>query len=450
MRTAKLLVIVGALMVVLATLVPCGAGTKTFLDVGKQQPITILIHQSPWYAGFEQVVKLYEEQTGNKVNLDVNPWSGVLEKARNAVRGGESPYDIVNLDAFVVVEFYAGGFLAPLNDIDPGFKLPPEVFEMNDTMYWNEKTRWTDRNGKLMTFSPNGNVQFLYYRADLYEKAGLKPPDTWDDVIEACKKLHNPPNLYCIALGAEKGSRVSVDFKTVMGGFGGSVEKDPAKGDFTVTINSPEVKKALDLYKELLTKYGPQDIGSIGQGQLIQYMVTGKAANAIIATAAWPNMDDPKQSQVVDKVNVTLIPMPKGGQRSVILGNWLMGVPQNIPDARKKAAIAFAKWFLTYDAQYKYAEFRAVPVRKDVLSSDLAKDKRFRWFETYAKLMPVAKNYHMYAEGPQIDQVLGLRLNQALIGQMSTGSALNTAAEEIYRIFEKGGRKTGMLPKLPE
>jgi len=55
-----------------------------------------------------------------------------------------------------------------------------------------------------------------------------------------------------------------------------------------------------------------------------------------------------------------------------------------------------------------------------------------------------------YAEGAQVEQILGLRLNQAVIGEMSSGKALNTAAKEIQDLFVKNGRKTGALPPLPE
>src|SRR5215216_448910 len=81
-----------------AALPSVGASAQSFVDVGKQPPITILINSSPWYGGFEKVVQLYEKQTGNRVKLDVTPFGGVLEKARNAVRGQDSPYDILNLD----------------------------------------------------------------------------------------------------------------------------------------------------------------------------------------------------------------------------------------------------------------------------------------------------------------------------------------------------------------
>ena len=46
---------------------------------------------------------------------------------------------------------------------------------------------------------------------------------------------------------------------------------------------------------------------------------------------------------------------------------------------------------------------------------------------------------------------MGLRLNQALLGEMSSGKALNLAARELEEIFRKSGRKTGLgLPPLPE
>jgi ABC-type glycerol-3-phosphate transport system substrate-binding protein len=85
----------------------------------KQPPITIEINSSPWYGGFETVVDRYEKQTGNKVTLDVTPFNGMREKARDAVRDKESPCDLVNLTTLTTVEFYEGGFLRPLTEIDP-------------------------------------------------------------------------------------------------------------------------------------------------------------------------------------------------------------------------------------------------------------------------------------------------------------------------------------------
>jgi len=109
------------------------------------------------------------------------------------------------------------------------------------------------------------------------------------------------------------------------------------------------------------------------------------------------------------------------------------------------------RWFLTFEAQYKFAEFGGIPpVRMDVFDSDLATRPQFRWMAAYKKSLPYAKQLLGYKEGAQVEAVLGLRLNQALVGELSSAKALNLAAEDIYKAFQQGGRKTGLLPKLPE
>src|SRR5690348_6529706 len=107
-----------ALALALATVTPAAA-QKPFADVGKQPPITIITPSAPWYPAFEKVVDLYEKHTGNSVKLDVVPFVGILEKMRNAVRSGQSPYDLLMINSPWTVEFYEGGFLSPLKDIDP-------------------------------------------------------------------------------------------------------------------------------------------------------------------------------------------------------------------------------------------------------------------------------------------------------------------------------------------
>ena len=429
---------------------PAAPSADLFLDVGKQPPITILINQSPWYPGFEKTVELYEQQTGNTVNLDVTPFAGMLEKSRNAVQGKESPYDLLNLNAPNTVEFYEGGFLTPLKEIDPTFELDPQVITADDTNYWSAEANWRKTPGVLMGIPLNSNIQLCYYRADLFEQAGLEPPETWDDVVAAADKLGDGENLYGWVVRGERGNAIVFDFYSYLYGAGGSIEKDPANGDYTVTVNSPEAKKALDFYVMLANKYGPPNSGVVGQADLIQLMTTGKALQLNMVSAAWASMDNPDNSQVIGKVNTTVVPRPTDGQFYTPIGNWVAGIPKNIPMERKQAVLAFAKWFLTYEAQYKYAEFGSIPVRNDVFESDLAAKPEFRWMEAYKEGIKYGGQMLGYKEGPQVETILGLRLNQALIGELSSAQALNLAAEEIYKVFSESGRKTGLLEKLPE
>jgi len=424
---------------------------KAFLDVGKQPDMTVLVGSTPWYPAFEKVVGLYEQQTGNHIKLDVTPFGNILEKARNAVRSGQSPYGLMTLDTQWTIEFYEGGFLSPLTDIDAGFAMPKEVLAYGDSGYWNAQKRWrTADGGKLMAYTVLGNVQLLYFRADVLKQAGIAMPATWNDVLAACTRLAKPPATYGFVARGEKGNGIRYDWQSVMLAEGAQVVKAPETGDYTVTINSPQAKAALDLYIELLKRCGPPNFGSLGQGDVIQLLATGKAALGDVVTAAFASFEDPNKSAVVGKLETTPLPSGAGGARGAVIGNWNAVVPKNTPEAQKKAALAFSRWFLTYDAQRAFAEAGGIPNRSDVYTSDLAKSPKYRWMPAYLETQKFARQELGYAEGAQVEQILGLRLNQALIGEMSSGKALNSAATEIEALFRKNGRRTGMLAALPE
>jgi hypothetical protein len=37
-----------------------------------------------------------------------------------------------------------------------------------------------------------------------------------------------------------------------------------------------------------------------------------------------------------------------------------------------------------------------------------------------------------------------------VVGELSAGQGSQPAAEDIHKVFQQSGRKTGLLPKLPE
>ena len=93
----------------------------------KQPPIPMVINQSPWFDGFRQLVEQYQKETGNRIELDVNPYAGALDKIRNSLRAGAGTYDLLAIDNNWMVEMFDGGFLTPLTELDPAFKLDPGI-----------------------------------------------------------------------------------------------------------------------------------------------------------------------------------------------------------------------------------------------------------------------------------------------------------------------------------
>ena len=416
----------------------------------KVSPITIVINQSPWFGGFSKVVEAYEKETGNKVTLDVNPFAGSGEKQRNSVRSKEGQFDILVMNSAWLAEFYHGGFLTPLNTIDPSFKLDPQVMSYDDTGYWDAARKSNNaKTGVVYGVPINGNIQVLYYRADLYEKAGLKVPKTWDELAANAKALNNPPNVYgMVQRGARSASDISYDWMPYLHSYNGAIFKDEKAGDFTVTLNSPEAKQALDMYVNLAKTAGPPNPGSYGQAQVIQALLTGKAAHATPVIAAWPQLDDATKSAVVGKVNVAVLPHGPGGKTTPTLGHFIGGIPSNIPKDRQVAALTFLRWFQSYDAQVKYAQTGQPPIRSDVYAASFMKTPDYRWAQAVLTSLPNAKMMYTVPEGPQIASVLELRLNQAVLGEKTTADALNTAAAEIYDLMQKAGYKTAQLPPL--
>ena len=424
-----------------------GGGTA---QAQKVAPITIVINQSPWFGGFSKAVDAYEKETGNKVTLDVNPFAGSAEKQRNSVRSSQGQFDILVMNSTWLAEFYHGGFLTPLADIDPTFKLDPQVLSYDDTAYWDAKNKTNSaKTGALYGVPLNGNIQLLFYRTDLYQQAGLKVPETWDQLLANAQKLHNPPAIAGMVFrGARSASDISYDWMPYLHSHNGAVFKDERGGDFTVTINSIEAKKALDMYVDMAKKVGPPNPGSYGQAQVIQALVTGKAAHGTPVIAAWSQMDDPTKSAVVGKIGVAVLPHGPGGKPSPTLGHFIGAIPKNIPKDRQAGALAFLKWFQTAKAQTIVAAAGAPPIRRDVLESDLAKKPENRWMKAMVDSAPYPRSMYTVPEGPQIISVLELRLNQALIGEKGTADALNTVATEISDIMRKGGYKTGKLADL--
>ena len=413
-------------------------------------PITIVINQSPWFAGFSKTVEAYEKETGNKVTLDVNPFAGSAEKQRNSVRAKDGQFDVLVMNSLWLAEFYHGGFLMPLTEIDPSYKTDPQLISYDDTGWWDAKTKSNNaKTGVPYGVPINGNIGVLYYRSDLYEKAGLKVPQTWDELAANAAKLHNPPSVYGIVQrGARSASDISYDWMPYLHSYNGAIFRDEKAGDFTVTINSAEARRALDIYVQMATKSGPPNPGSYGQAQVIQALVTGKAAHATPVIAAWPQMDDPTKSAIVGKVNVAPLPHAPGMKSTPTLGHFIGAIPRNIPKDHQVAALAFLKWFGSLQGQTVYAQTGQPPIRRDVYNLPFMKTTEFRWANAVAESSPNARMMYTVPEGPQIVSVLELRLNQAVIGEKTSTDALNTMAVEIEDLMKKAGYKTGRLPDL--
>ena len=313
------------------------------------------------------------------------------------------------------------------------------MLDFGGTAYWNFDTQSFDPNGTLLGLPTNGNVQVLYYRTDLYEKAGLKVPETWDELLANGKALNNPPDVYGFVPRAEKGS-ILYNWTPYLFSYGGSFFADPAKGDYSVTLASPEALKALEMYITLGKEAGPENFGAIAQAELAQLLATGKAAQAIAVVAIYSNLAGPQQSVVAGKIGTALLPAGPGGKHSSAAGHWMAGIAGNVPEANQKAALDFMKWFLERDQPDRLRQGRR--------RAGAQRPHRQRAREPTPPLpscrpsRPTPRSAQMnmpLIPGVQIRDAISLWLNRAVIGEVTPTEALNGAAADANKILVDGG-----------
>ena len=424
--------------------------TSTSVFADTEAPVNVVINQSPWLAGFAAIADLYEEETGNEITLDVNPYAGSLEKQRNAVRSEESEYDLLIINGIFYPEMYHGGFLEPLTNIDSNFELDSQVYEYGGTPWFNSETQAIGKDGgELLTVPVNPNITLMFYRKDLYEEKGWEVPTSFQQLEENARALHNPDDMYGIAQRAGRATvSITWDFFPYIQGFGGSIFRDSDGGDYFVTINSEAGRAALETYVRLAMEVGPENPANLTQGDLIQLLVTGKLAHTVLPAAAWAQMDDPNKSAVVGKIGYATLPSTEGFPSTPALGHWLGGIPKNIPDEKKQAALAFLSWFQKPETQVQYAELGGAPVSAAAYESDIADKPENRYMKAMLEASPLAKGMWTVPEGAELAAITELGLNRAVAGEISVVDALNSMAADLESVLSDAGYTTGRLPDL--
>ncbi|MGW3350658.1 ABC transporter substrate-binding protein [Nonomuraea rubra] len=115
--------------------------------------------------------------------------------------------------------------------------------------------------GKLLAVPSDGWAQLILYRKDLFEKAGLQPPDTYEALRAAAEKL-NTGGVAGITLAiAPKDSFTAQSFEHIAQANGCQLVDNSGN----VALDSPQCARAFEFYADLAKNYsvkGKQDVDS--------------------------------------------------------------------------------------------------------------------------------------------------------------------------------------------
>jgi len=230
------------------------------LDLSKLSP-SIPDPSSPTtitYATFQTVddrfKKIIDEFEQIHPNIDIKIQKLVPDSAQTKltaqIAGGNVP-DAAYVDSGTVGSFGLRGALASLDD----YAAKSKAVEPDDFVPAFKQTAVV--NGQLMGLPIDGESTALFYRKDLFQKAGIAgPPKTWAEFqADAAKLTDAAKKQYGIALFASpfETSYYWYPFLYQAGG------QQTTNGDKDPAFNSPQAKKAAEFYVGL-RKYSPPDL----------------------------------------------------------------------------------------------------------------------------------------------------------------------------------------------
>jgi multiple sugar transport system substrate-binding protein len=179
---------------------------------------------------------------------------------------------------------------------------------------------------------PDNFIDFpTLYRKDLFDANGLKPPDTWDDLLKAgtiLKGKGNPIGI-CINQKANDGNN---SWNTLLWCYGASYVGEDGK---TVTINSPQTKEAVAYALELYRKTMTDVVLSWDDSGNNQYLASGVGSWIQNPISALRTIED-SNKELAAKIGVgNALAGPKGRLAACTGSTWgLMSYSKSQPAAK--------------------------------------------------------------------------------------------------------------------
>lgn len=245
-----------------------------------------------------------------RLNLMPDTVNGMREALAVWIAAEDPTVDIYGMDTPWVAEFGTAGWAVPLND------LVPEL-EQNFVASGLDVFSW---NGQRLGVPFWSSLSGMFYRTDLLQEAGLQPPATYDELVQAAQAVTaRHPELSGFVWAGTKDEGLVMVFSEMLLGFGGRYFDDAGR----CAMNSPQGVEALSfMANSIATGLSPREVPAWTSEEARTRFAEGKAVflrhNHDIAV--W--LDNPERSAIAGKWAVMPNPAQPGGRRTGITGGF--------------------------------------------------------------------------------------------------------------------------------
>jgi multiple sugar transport system substrate-binding protein len=187
------------------------------------------------------------------------------------------------------------------------------------------------------------------YRKDMFDEMGLKPVDTWDDLLNAGAALKARGNPIGLAIN-QKCNDANAHWNSLMWCYGASFVAQDGK---TVTINSPETKEALRVSVDLYNRAMTNEVLSWDDSANNQGLASGKISWIHNPISSLRTIEK-QNAELANKIFISNSPGGPKGRFATGTTNvyGVMSWSQNVPAG--KAFIA--DYFAIYPEAFKASE----------------------------------------------------------------------------------------------
>jgi len=424
-------VIIALVLMLAVSMTLSATGTQ---EKSKAITLNAIAVNDPFWSELTKLVGDFEAKTGISVKMEGVGYDESYNKTNLDLSSHTANYDIVGVDTPWVPEFSEAAFLV---DLGPYFKRDKKEIDSADLLGLGAGN-WKG----IQTAVPiSPYIAITYYRSDIFKQAGIAVPRTWDELYQTGKKLTVDANgdgtvdQWAFAFGNAKGTCISQFWELQYLSSGGQFWKDATKGDFTPALDQPLARKVTERFKKL-KEISPPDNVTYDWFDQVNAFSQGKVAMVNWWDVFSGDFENKEKSIIGGKWDVAPS-LSDDGTRGPWVGPWMIAINKDSKHAEE--AWKFIKWALSEETQKKLAATGATPPSRFSVLKD----------PSYQKVSPTAKGlmaelsrgsltWPYVKQSAKIEEeIMGLRLNQYMIGELSLDDAMSRMQQEIIGVMSK-------------
>lgn len=394
--------------------------------------VTIMLPNAGQYRAQAKRLDELKELTGITAVHDYVPYGQLLDKITAEAMAASDTYDLVTWQDTWGPSL--SGYLEPLDAriAADGVDMTsyPEVFV--------ESARYKDA---MIGLPVRAQAQLLFYRKDLFEQAGVEPPKTMDEMVEAARTVQEATDVSGIAMDYGKGNGFQNLFSWMNYMHGHNAELLGEDGK--VAFNSEAGIEATEDYLRPLRE-GVAAPGSIQfvEGDKVQSMAQGNSAMVMVWWWGYPVLTGERSTLKPEQVGFVAVPGFGNDTKSGIGQSMPFGIMKNAQNA--DAAWEVLKWMANPELEQEVATDKTDPDTNEIIVvhnaslQDPAVNEANNGVEAVGyEALVVSQTMPMLKTWPQMASVLESTISDLAANGGDVKAALDEAAAQVERIVER-------------